>query len=265
MILASAGARRKNQDPTPVYVSHTRALDEAQIAALDPLLSASERDRRDRLWRADDRRDYAAAHALLRIALAAHTGQAPEHLAFRSDGHGKPSLVPGTGDAPTPAFSLSHSRGLVACAIADRGRVGIDVEPIDPGVDALHIAASYFSADEAASLQRCSPEERPSRFCELWTLKEAFLKAIGTGLAWPPDCVSFRVGDGPIAVVPTQPGEQWAFELVDVDSGYKLAVAIDDSANRRRQVDVTNVDLAPQAQGPKPRASSPALANHTRR
>jgi 4'-phosphopantetheinyl transferase len=222
-----------------VYYGDTRVLDDAHLAALDHLLSPSERARRNRLWRADDRRDYSAAHALLRIALAAQTQQPPERLAFRTDRNGKAFLASGSG--VLPSFSLSHARGLVACAIAETGVVGIDVEPVDHAVDALKIAGQYFSADEAAALARCSVDERASRFCELWTLKEARLKALGTGLASPLDSVSFSVDEHRIRVAP--PEERWALALMDVEGAYKLAVAIDDGENQRARVYVTKVNL----------------------
>ncbi|HLG55433.1 MAG TPA: 4'-phosphopantetheinyl transferase superfamily protein [Vicinamibacterales bacterium] len=249
------------------YFSATSALDESQSEALVHLLSPAERERHDRLRQAHDKRDYAAAHVLLRMVLAAHTQTRPEELTFTADRRGKPLLVQGDGGIP-PSFSLAHSRGLVACAIATEGSVGIDVEPVNDVVDAVGIARRFFAAEEAATLDRCAAEARPSRFCELWTLKEALLKATGTGLAAPLDSVSFQV-DGPNvsvtftptpALPPLAPAS-WTFTLMNVGGGtHKLAVALDAPGHRRPRVCVTEVDLpsmliAPTGSGPVRRAA----------
>jgi 4'-phosphopantetheinyl transferase len=225
------------------YYSDTRALDETQIDALAKLLSRAEIERRDRLLRPHDRRDYTAAHGLLRVTLAAILDKAPEELTFASAKNGKPFLVPANGEAP-PSFSLAHSRGLVACAIVPEGSVGIDVEPVDDSVDTAGIATRYFSADESAALQRYPAHERASRFCELWTLKEAFLKAVGTGLASRLDCVSFHVDGSHVRMTQHPPltKARWAFVLMNVCETHKLAVAIDDT-DRRPRVRVMKVDL----------------------
>jgi 4'-phosphopantetheinyl transferase len=92
-------------------------------------LSADERARCARFERAGDRRDYAAAHVLLRRMLTAHGGRPEREWAFVTGPHGKPMLPPGMSDRAGLSFNLAHARGLVACAVAFDVEVGVDVEP----------------------------------------------------------------------------------------------------------------------------------------
>jgi len=225
--------------------SDTRSLDETQITALAGRLSPSERERAARFWHAHDKRDYIAAHALVRMALAAYTQLTPEQLSFGADGYGKPFLVLPNGETP-PQFSLTHSRGLVACVVASEGAVGIDVEPVDTSIDADRIATRFFSVEESEALQRCSITERPSRFFELWTLKEALLKAVGTGLGSGLNAVTFRVESDQISLTTRTPPfteVRWVFALMDVGGTHTLALAIGSAEQRRQPVSIRRWDL----------------------
>lgn len=79
-------------------------------------------------------------------------------------------------------FNLSHSGHLAACVMSDEGPAGIDVEEISGA--RMEVARRFFSAGENdALLSAKSDSERDALFTRLWTLKESFLKAKGTGLA----------------------------------------------------------------------------------
>ena len=175
------------------YYCHTESLDPATVDRALHMLSREEQERHNHFFRDRDRRDYGAAHVLLRVVLAAHTNTTPEQVTFSTGSSGKPCLVSPREDTARLSFSLSHTPGLVACVIGAENALGIDVEAIDRSIRALEIARDVFSPDEAAALQDCSIEERPLRFFELWTLKEAFLKASGAGLAGMLHCASFAV------------------------------------------------------------------------
>jgi 4'-phosphopantetheinyl transferase len=224
---------RGGPEDAHLFYCDTRQIEEAQYYALRGLLSIRERARADALWRAEDRRDYVAAHALLRRALAFSTGSAPEELVFERDALGKPFLAQAEQVLPRD-FSLSHSAGLVACAISAAHAIGIDVEAINGAIDVSRIAARYFTVDEATALMRCPVEDRAWRFFELWTLKEALLKAAGIGPATTLDSVSFRVTGGRACLTSAPPeiGMAWMLAFIDVGRSHTLATAIGASASR---------------------------------
>ena len=83
---------------------------------------------------------------------------------------------------PDIDFNLAHTRGLVAAAIVSRAHIGVDVEKIDSTKADFKVAENYFAAPEIEILRAASASERAICFFRFWTLKEAYLKAIGTGL-----------------------------------------------------------------------------------
>lgn len=149
------------------------------------VLGSDERAALDRLHFWHHRRDYAVAHDLLRRSLSRYAPVRPEAWTFSRTAFGKPYLPDGE-----LCFNLSHTSGLVACAVTRAISVGIDVERIDPAIDCESVARHLFSAAEMTALTTCRADRR-TRFFELWTLKEALLKAVGVGLAQPLRTVSF--------------------------------------------------------------------------
>ena len=214
--------------PHDVYIWYqaTDALDDAAIAAAVSILSDDERVQYGRFHLARDARDYAAAHALLRVTLSRYDDRAPDRWRFGKDAAGRPFLVdPGSFRT---SFSLSHAHGMVSCAVARDGDVGVDVECTDRAVNIDGIAARFFAPAEAAHLERLDGEARRDRFFDLWTLKEALVKALGTGLATSLASLAFTV-DARGRITVDAPSEvaahAWRFGLFSPGPRHRLAVA----------------------------------------
>ncbi|MFW3473310.1 4'-phosphopantetheinyl transferase family protein [Streptomyces microflavus] len=88
------------------------------------------------------------------------------------------------GGGPPLHFSLAHSRGLIAVAVAPRV-IGVDVERL-PSPETVEACARALHPGEQAELAAAPPGERRAHFGRLWTRKEAYLKALGTGLSRHP-------------------------------------------------------------------------------
>src|SRR3954471_14571245 len=162
-----------------VFFRETGSLSETAIATAVSTLSPDEKAQFARFYFARDARDYAAAHALLRAVLSRNTDRRPESWRFEKTPQGKPYLPDDNG--ASTFFSLSHTHGMVACAVTSGGDVGIDVDSLERDVNVLDISARFFSRGEAQLLAELDPESRCRRFFDLWTLKEALVKAIGGG------------------------------------------------------------------------------------
>ena len=135
-------------------------------------------------YKSDPRRlQYTASRALLRALLADHTNRPPCSFELVADERGKPICVDG------PAVSISHSGDIVACGVCDAGDIGVDVEFSGRTRDVDAIAQRYFCREEAEWLAG----EPADRFYMLWVLKEAWLKATGTGIAGGFDKLRCRV------------------------------------------------------------------------
>lgn len=141
------------------------------------VLTAAERGRMGRLRRAEDRRDFLAAHLLVRLCAARLLGGDPAEISIvqRCGACGGPHGRPDISGHPDVAASLAHSRGVVAAA-AGTAPVGIDVEalPPAPGLSAADLSAVLT----AAEIQAVESAADPQRELLLrWVRKEACLKA----------------------------------------------------------------------------------------
>src|SRR5215472_16559424 len=117
------------------------------------LLSADERDR-DAAFRFDrDRDSYLLAHTLLRRVLSHHEDVRETSWLFECNSYGKPFIV-----SPSSClhFSLTHTAGMVACAISLHSEIGVDAERIDRTVEFMPLARRYFASAVAATLE-CTP------------------------------------------------------------------------------------------------------------
>lgn len=170
------------------------------------------------------------AHGLLRGVLAGYAGLAPAALAFECNAWGKPALSSRAQDRFPVHFNLSHTRGMAVLAVCLDAEVGVDVERVDAGIDALALADANFSQRERALLHACVGMRRAECFTEIWSLKEAWVKALGRGLSVPLDGFTAQVDGRPPHIVDHASGGDvraaCACRLYESEDGYRLAVAV---------------------------------------
>jgi 4'-phosphopantetheinyl transferase len=154
-----------------------------KLRGLEIFLQPDERERAARFRFPQHRERFTAARGILRAILGLHLGCAPENLRFIYGEHGKPALAEPAGAGVE--FNLSHSAGLAIYAVARGRRVGVDVERVKSEGSWLQIAEQYFTAAEAAELAALPGEAMRNRFFQMWSAKEARLKALGLGLRFP--------------------------------------------------------------------------------
>jgi 4'-phosphopantetheinyl transferase len=197
-----------------------RLPDSAHVPAQLEVLSDAERDRMDRFRRPIDRRMYGISHVLLRMVLARYESVPPELLRFSRGAHGKPALVDSPGSMGVE-FNLSHARGLAVVAVARGRAVGIDAERGDRSIGAL-LASRIFSPSERTGLDGMSPDDRARAMVRLWTLKEAYVKALGVGLSLSVADLSFGIAEEktprfePVSTLEHDPARWSFFELGDL-------------------------------------------------
>ncbi len=193
------------------------------------LLPEAERAACDRFVFASGRQQCLISRVLVRTALAAYTNVAPDGWRFSAGAFGKPQV-----DHPTDCplgFNLSHTAGLIACAVSQGSILGVDVEDLGRRVPDESIAGRYFAPEEVAALGMSPPLERSTRFLEFWTLKEAFLKAHGAGLSIPLRAFSFTLAENqPPRVQFHDPSlgdpRHWQFFAFRFADRYQVAVAV---------------------------------------
>lgn len=165
-------------------------------SAYEALLNDAERAQQRRFLFEADRDRHLLTRALVRTVLAGYTGAAPESLVFDTNAWGKPSLRQPPGAQGPLAFNVSHTGGLVALAVSAVQPLGIDVEDTRRAAP-MRVAERFFSAPERAALFALPPALRAQRFWALWTLKESYVKALGTGLHQPLDSFGFDLDIAP--------------------------------------------------------------------
>ena len=166
------------------------------VDAAQALLDPGERQRAARFHFAHDRFTYVLAHAAWRVLLSHRLRTPLSKLPLSRGAFGQP-LLPGT-DCST---SLSHSGSWIAVAIAATSTVGVDIESTPSRVHLADLQHLIATGEEQAQLQALDGPQRERALLNLWTQKEALLKAFGTGLEDTPHHLS--AGPGPIAAPPS--------------------------------------------------------------
>lgn len=220
-------------DP-PIRATETPSLASLELDALAAALlvyrgtlTDDERARADRFVFERDRVRFTAGRAQLREHLGAWLGIAPPEVPIAVEGNGKP-FVRGREDL---LFNLSHSEGQGLLALArrthgPRERLGVDLEAKRPLRDLSGLARHVFSSRERAQLDATPAEGRPEVFYEVWTKKEAVIKALGDGVAYGLGRFSVPLLGEPLVFEdPDEDPDEWMVEALSAGPGFAAALA----------------------------------------
>ena len=201
-------------------------------SALDP----AERQRSRLMHRDDARLRFTAGRWLVRYVLARRLGCTETEVVLTIAEHGRPALAGGGID-----FNLSHAGSLVVLALS-ASRVGIDVEATKRANDWRAIARRFFSTVEVAAIE-AYPEaaEQRAAFFRVWVRKEAFVKALGAGIATGLGRFDVSAGPDPALTGARIDGidpAEWSIRDFAPGPGYAGAVAVRAARPRVRVRDV---------------------------
>jgi 4'-phosphopantetheinyl transferase len=205
-------------------------LDAIDVEKLAKVLDERELATAARFATVSLRRKYVASHARLRSVLSRYLNLAPTEVRFLHGEQGKPWLDPC--HRSNVRFNLSHSgeKGLVA--ITTNREVGIDVELIRPLEDWREIAERFFSQRETVRLSSLPPHLVERAFFATWSRKEAYVKALGLGLAL--DLGAFEVEVDPRnearlewTLDDLEGPTKWSLRDIHVGPEYHAAIAIE--------------------------------------
>jgi 4'-phosphopantetheinyl transferase len=162
------------------------------------LLSDAERTRAARFRSPLHADRYVVAHGRLRQLLASLAGVAATAIEFTAGTDGKPAMA-GAAAASGLQFNLSHSGGFGLVGWSWRREIGVDVEVWRSMRDEEALVRRYFSRHEIAAWEAVPSGERQEAFFNLWTRKEAYVKALGRGLGLPLHSFDVTHGNGDAA------------------------------------------------------------------
>lgn len=207
--------------------------DERHLDDMRCLLSDEELAQERRFFFADDRKRYLVTRAMVRTVLSRYAPLPPDAWTFSKNDYGRPAIADAIiSDEPLArglAFNLSHTRGLIALAVA-RGRdLGVDVENLSIRNISLDVADRFFSTIEVEDLARVPAHAQQKRFFEYWTLKESYIKARGMGLSLPLDGFSFEFPHRDAVRISIDPdfedrAERWSFWQCRPSADYLMAI-----------------------------------------
>jgi 4'-phosphopantetheinyl transferase len=211
-----------------VWLVASDAIGDDLLHRYQALLAPAERERWQRFLVRGAAIQYLVGRALLRTSLSRYTRVPANAWVFETNAYGCPYLAPPLA-RHSLRFNLSHTGGLVACAISRGGDVGVDVENVTRDVDPLALAPTVFAVPEIADIEAAAPTERRQRFFAYWTLKEAYIKARGMGVSLALDGFWFDLDRDPPRIhfgerCPDRP-ERWHFSRCRPTPAHALAVA----------------------------------------
>jgi len=201
-------------------------LQDKYIDMLKSLLSEDEQKRAARFYFEKDRRHYMAARGQLKFLLGKYLDKKPTELNFEYNEHGKPFYR-----EAAVQFNVSHSNKLGLIAFDPERPVGVDIEWKRPDFASLKTAQRFFSPGEIKELESLPEDQIHDAFFNGWTRKEAYIKALGKGLAIP--LSKFQVSlspEKPAELIETKHDpvqvSKWKLYSLKVPDGYAGAVMV---------------------------------------
>jgi len=184
-----------------------------------------------------DRRRFTTARGALRVILSQYLESNPGQIKFLYEPAGKPYL-PGAQNKPDLRFNVSHSGELALIGVCLGQSLGIDIEFKDADHATLEVARRFFAPEEIAAVEAAPAESRGEVFFAIWTMKEAYIKARGEGVAL--GLATFAVAAGPARnarLLRSSHGvdetKRWKFWTIDAGPAYAAALAAEGDGEQR--------------------------------
>lgn len=209
---------------------HVWRVNTRLVSASEPgkVLEAEELKKAYRFHFLKDQKNFIVSRGVLRTLVARYLNMKAPQVHFHYNKYGKPYLKD---SSLKLQFNVSHSNGTVLLAFALNHKIGVDIEFIRPDFADIDIARHCFSSSEILTLSTLPDELKTIAFFNCWTRKEAYIKAIGTGLSIPLNSFDVSLVPGEPAdllSVHGKPEEHKRWRIIDLDAGegYCAAAAV---------------------------------------
>eukprot|EP00922_Rhytidocystis_sp_ex-Travisia-forbesii_P048551 GHVS01072304.1.p1 GENE.GHVS01072304.1~~GHVS01072304.1.p1 ORF type:complete len:325 (-),score=48.70 GHVS01072304.1:1720-2631(-) len=221
----------EEEDVVYVYYCECTDVDEddAMRRCADEILSEEEKQKASKFVRIEDKRMALMSRLMQRQLLSRHSHIPPEQIQIERNKSGTKPIwtYPSNCSSPFIHYNVAHDSSFV-CLAASLYLVGIDCMKVAKrGPPSRPIATFFNSMDNQFSQQewryirgQTNEQEMLRRFMRLWTMKEAFIKALGTGLYVEPQrlqCADVE-GDFPVLSMDGHVEESFRFHFLEVES-----------------------------------------------
>ncbi len=193
------------------------------------ILSREEQEKAKRFYSSFLQESFIISRGCLRIILSRYLGIKPQKISFIYNQKGKPLLDREI--FPKIEFNLSHKNNYAVYGIS-KEKIGIDLEKIDDKVQVENIAKRFFCEEESHYIINLSSEKKVEYFFKLWTIKEAYLKAIGEGLSAGLDsiCLTLDENNQKIKFLKKKKDQEednnWQLKTRNLSDNYIMSIAI---------------------------------------
>ncbi|MBU3179087.1 4'-phosphopantetheinyl transferase superfamily protein [Clostridium estertheticum] len=217
-----------------IYAVKTLDISEGNLEKICLLIHLEKRCKIQKFINKKDKVRTLIGEILIRTIIFEELSIRNKHLTFEKNQYGKPYFK----GHPKFNFNISHSGDFVVCAIDDKS-IGIDIEKVKH-IEYKEIAKSFFSLSEFNYIVKEDLNIQLSKFYEIWTLKESYIKCSGQGLSIPLKSFSIDIDQYEnIKVIIDKEHKEYVFKRFDIGSGYKMAVC---SVNKEISNNIIMID-----------------------
>ena len=191
-------------------------------SSLHPILSEEERQKAESFKLPVMRQRYIAVRTELRKTLATYLDVEPAQLSFQIGAHGKPHLAD-----DSLHFNISHTADHLIIAVSNIANIGVDIEIIKPRTGIDNLAARCFSSAELCTWHELPTKRKLEAFYRVWTKKEAFVKAVGRGIALGLEYCEMDIHTGgQLQRIPSEFGQAADWRLIELPLGNEQMAAL---------------------------------------
>ncbi|WP_051271243.1 4'-phosphopantetheinyl transferase family protein [Shimazuella kribbensis] len=155
------------------------------------ILSIEEQEKAAKFHFSSDREKFVISHGIMRQLLSSYLACDPQEIQYEKNAYGKPSL---SSPSSYVHFNLSHSSQLGALAVSSHP-IGVDIEYIHVLDDYVSLTKHFLSEKESKYFRDLESRDQKTAFYRAWTIKEAYIKAIGMGLSYPIEQVTMSINE----------------------------------------------------------------------
>lgn len=218
------------QNVAHIWMLDLRTVPDARLEDYQKLLSEEELARLEHYRAPGLRRAQLITRAAVRFCLSQYSESvSPAKWQIEIPENGKPQLRQ---PAPLPmSFNLSHSGDWVVIAMTVDTAIGVDIQQQRAHHSVMDLARRYFHANEVTALECREGRNQKELFFRLWTLKESYFKARGSGIATGLDKVRFQIDNNGLITADIDSqledhGEDWQFHHYHLGTDYCLSLAL---------------------------------------
>ena len=224
-------SRRIGHDDGTIDLWFVTSEEDVNDSELFEGLSPSEKNRYAEFSHKASQRAFAIGKLLTRRMLSFRNSEvAPPSWEFTANSFGRPEVAESYKTLKDVHFNLSHSKGLVACAVASTPFIGVDIERERTLAKLSSLATGCLSSREMETFLLTREALRQSLFFRTWTLKESYTKALGKGLSLPlPSFSIVEKENGEHSLLAKGPEfgtSLWSFYYRRLSSGHHLSLAV---------------------------------------